>query len=97
MGNGRVTAMKRMAVGVVALALLLEPTLVFAQQNSQDAARDAREQAAEKKREDNNELLRQYHQKQKENAVIEKQYERTLRATDTGAAPTRVDPWANMR
>ncbi len=89
--------MKRMLVGAVALALLVEPTLVYAQQNSQDALRDAKEQAAEKKREENNPLLRQYHERQKENAAIESQYQRTLRAIDSGTAPTRVDPWAKMR
>ena len=89
--------MKRMLVGAVALALLVEPALVYAQQNSQDALRDAKEQAVEKKREENNPLLRQYHERQKENAAIESQYQRTLRATDSGTAPTRVDPWAKMR
>jgi hypothetical protein len=34
----------------------------------------------------------------KENAAIDKQYQKTLNATKGSApAPTKVDPWANMR
>ena len=34
----------------------------------------------------------------KEGEAIDKQYQRTLQATDSGtAAPAKNDPWANMR
>ncbi len=89
--------MKRIAMGVLALAFLAQPALVYAQQDSQSAREAAREAAAEKKREDNNELLKEYHEQQKENARVNQQYQRTLRATDQDVKPTRVDPWANMR
>jgi hypothetical protein len=83
--------MKRITIGLVLLAFLAEPVLVFAQDSNQ------REEQIEKKKEENNPLLRQYHERQKENAAIERQYQRTLRATDQNTAPVHVDPWANMR
>ena len=85
--------MRWIAIGLALLAFLAEPTLVYAQ----ESAKEAREKAQEKKAEEANPLLRIYHEKQKENAEIEKRYQRTLRATDKSAAPTHVDPWANMR
>ena len=83
--------MKRIAIGVMLLAFLAAPVLVFAQNYNQ------REEAIEKKKEENNPLLKEYHEKQKRNAEIEKQYQKALRATDADAKPPRVDPWANMR
>ena len=78
--------MKRITIGLVLLAITAGA--VHAQ---------TKEEQEEKKREDNNELLKEYHQKQKENARIQQQYQRTLHATDSAAAPVRIDPWANMR
>ena len=90
--------MKRIVIGaLLLLAFFAEPILVYAQQSDRDAARDAKEQAAEKKKEEDNPLLREYHERQKQNAAIEKQYERTLRDTERNVAPAHVDPWANMR
>jgi len=52
---------------------------------------------AEQKEEDNL-LLQQWKNKQKDNAEIEKQYKRTLQRVDQQpAAATTNDPWANMR
>jgi hypothetical protein len=85
--------MKRIAIAILALAFLVEPAFVYAQQSDQDA----RERAAEKKKEEDNPLLKEYHEQQKENARIEQRYQRVLRATDSRAAPKKVDPWANLR
>jgi hypothetical protein len=78
--------MKRVTIGLLLLAIFAGS--VHAQ---------SKEEQEERKREQNNPLLKAYHDKQKENAAIERQYERTLRATDTSAAPAHVDPWSNMR
>jgi hypothetical protein len=78
--------MKRITIGLVLLAITAGA--VHAQ---------TPEEQEEKKREENNPLLKEYHEQQKANAKIEQQYQRTLRATDSTAAPVRVDPWANMR
>jgi hypothetical protein len=78
--------MKRITIGLVLLAILAGPL------HAQDKAAEE-----EKKKEDANPLLKQYHEKQKENAAIELQYQRTLRATDSAVAPAKIDPWANMR
>jgi hypothetical protein len=78
--------MKRITIGLVLLAIMAGA--VHAQ---------TPEEQEEKKREENNPLLKEYHEKQKENAKIEQQYQRTLRATDSTAAPVKIDPWANMR
>jgi hypothetical protein len=86
-----------MTIGLVLLALVAQPALVYAQRSNQDRARDAKEQAEEQKREDNNPLLKEYHDQQKQNAEIERQYQRTLRATDSTAKAVKTDPWANMR
>ena len=84
-------AMKRIVLGVLLLAFLAAPAQVFAQDYKQ------REEQIEKKKEDNNALLKEYHQRQKQNAEIEKQYEKTLHATDSDVKAVHVDPWANMR
>ena len=78
--------MKRITVGLVLLSFFAGMA------HAQDKA-----EQEEKKREEANPLLREYHEQQKRNAVIERQYQRTLRATDQNAVPARVDPWANMR
>jgi DNA-binding transcriptional regulator of glucitol operon len=86
-------AMKRITIGLVVLAFVAQPVLVYAQQDRYEQ----KEREIEKKREDNNPLLKEYHDQQKRNAEIEQQYQRTLRATDTAAKPVKTDPWANMR
>ncbi|MEJ2377709.1 MAG: hypothetical protein P8Y71_20740 [Pseudolabrys sp.] len=55
--------MKRIAIAILALAFLVEPAFVYAQQSDQDA----RERAAEKKKEEDNPLLKEYHEQQKDN------------------------------
>jgi hypothetical protein len=78
--------MKRITIGLLLLAIFAGA--VHAQ---------SKEDQEEKRREENNPLLKVYKEKQKENAAIEQQYQKTLRATDTNAAPVHVDPWAKMR
>ncbi len=85
--------MKRITFGLVLLAFVAQPVLVYAQQDGYSQ----KEREAEKKREDNNELLKEYHDQQKRNAEIERQYQRTLRATDSNAKAVKIDPWSNMR
>ena len=44
-----------------------------------------------------NALAVEEQQKKKEAEAIEKQYNATRKNSDQAAAPTRVDPWQNMR
>jgi hypothetical protein len=75
--------MKRITMGVVLLAFLAGPL----------HAQDKKD-----KKDEDNELLRQYEQRQKDNAELDKQYQKTLQQTrGADAAPVKVDPWANMR
>ena len=89
--------MKRIVFSLVLLTSWAAPTLVYAQDDYNSKVQDNRERMEEQKREQENPLIGIYKQKQKENAEIERRYQRTLRATDTNAAPVHVDPWANMR
>jgi hypothetical protein len=75
--------MKRITIGLVLLAFLAGPLHA---------------QGKKDKKDEDNELLRQYQQRQKENAEIDKRYQKTLQQTrGADAAPVKVDPWANMR
>jgi hypothetical protein len=74
--------MKRITIGVVLLAFLAAP--LHAQ--------------GKKDKKEDNELMRQYEERQKENAEIDKRYQKTLQQTrGVDAAPAKIDPWANMR
>jgi Ni/Co efflux regulator RcnB len=53
--------------------------------------------AQQDKKDDDNELLRQYKERQKENIEIDKKYQKTLDQTRVDSAPVKVDPWAKMR
>jgi hypothetical protein len=44
-----------------------------------------------------NPLLEKEIQRDKENALIDKQYQKTLKQTQGADAPAKNDPWANMR
>ena len=80
--------MKRITIGLVLLAIAAGTV----------HAQTPEERQAEKKREENNGLLRKYNEQQKVNAEIDKQYQKTLEQTrGADAAPVKVDPWANMR
>jgi hypothetical protein len=74
--------MKRITIGLVLLAFLAVPLHA---------------QGKKQKKDEDNELLRQYEQRKKENAEIDKQYQKTLQQTGGNTAPVKVDPWANMR
>ncbi len=75
--------MKRITMGVVLLAFLASPLHA---------------QGKKDKKPEDNELQRQYEQRQKDNVDIDKQYQKTLQQTrGADAAPVKVDPWANMR
>jgi RNase P protein component len=89
--------MKRIVFGLVLLTSWAAPALVYAQDDYNSKVQDNRERMEEQKREQENPLLGIYNEKQKENAAVERQYQRTLRATDRKAAPTSNDPWASMR
>jgi hypothetical protein len=53
---------------------------------------------AEDQKPEDNPMLQNYLNKQKENAEIDKQYQKTLEQTrGANAAPVKIDPWANMR
>jgi len=79
--------MKRITIGLMVLAFF--GGAVHAQQSDKDQREKSREEA--------NPLVRIYHERQKQNAEVEKQYKKTLQATDTKATPAANDPWANMR
>ena len=53
--------------------------------------------AADRKKDEDNPMAVIEANKRRENAEIEKQYKRTLQATDAKATPAVNDPWANMR
>jgi hypothetical protein len=89
--------MKRIVFGFVLLTSWAVPALVYAQDDYNSRVQDNRERLEEQRREEENPLLRIYNEKQKQNAEIERRYQRTLRATDHKAAPTSNDPWASMR
>jgi hypothetical protein len=75
--------MKRITIGLVLLAFLAAPLHA---------------QGEKEKKNEDNELLRQYLQRKKENAEVDKQYQKTLQRTrGADSAPVKVDPWANMR
>ncbi len=78
--------MKRITIGLLLLAIAAGHA--FAQTKADEE---------EKKREEANPLLKEYHDQQKQHAVIEQQYQRTLRATNSAAKPAKTDPWATMR
>jgi uncharacterized protein YxeA len=73
--------MRRITIGAVLLAVLAGPVYAQHKQN----------------KDQDNPLMREYEQRQKENADIEKQYKRTLHATDQDVKRAANDPWANMR
>ena len=73
--------MRRVTIGVLLLAILAAPA--YAQDD--------------KKKDEDNPMAAIEANKRRENAELEKQYKRTLRATDAKATPAVNDPWANMR
>jgi Ni/Co efflux regulator RcnB len=55
-------------------------------------------QAQQKDKNEDNAMLRKYEEKQKENAEIDRRYQKTLEQTrGASTAPVEIDPWADMR
>jgi hypothetical protein len=73
--------MKRITLGVLALALAAAPVQAQGRQQPKES----------------NPLLDKEIQRDKENALIDKQYQKTLKQTQGADAPVKTDPWANMR
>ena len=74
--------MKRIMLAALVLVFAAEPML--AQEEDKDIEHEPLKQIQRARK--------------RENAAIDKQYQRTLDATrGADAAPVKVDPWANMR
>lgn len=52
---------------------------------------------AQQKKGPDNPLVEEYARKKKEAEVVEKEYNAARKNIDQETAPTRVDPWQNMR